>query len=542
MNQSLDLNEKLFWRLLLASVVVYVFYMTLDVMQVDAAQYASMSLQMLQSGEYLEVKGRGADYLDKPPLVFWLSSLSFEIFGVGNFQFKLPSVLALFLGLFSSFKIARMFYSRQVAFFTAIALATSEAFFFTTNDVRTDNLLIGFSTFSIWQILRYIQKPSFASAILAGIGVGFGMLAKGPLGLVFPMLAVGPHLLYRRELKTILNVKWLIALPVVGLVLLPMCIGLYNQFGTRGLYFFFWEQSFGRITGENVWKNDTDPFFMLHSFAWAILPWTFIFVLSFFRQANIVFKSRFKSNVELPELIGLSGYLLSTIALSQSEYKLPHYIFVAIPSGALMVGGYLEKLFEKQTKWIFNTVHVMNILSFSFAIFLSSLWVEETFGIFLVGLIVLVFGFVYFKLRREKVVWLLALTGIGVNILLCNWFFKPILTYQTTSTVAREIKEMGEEERFVSYKAWGFALDFYTETIVPYPTMPNQLIAEVEKRDTFFLYTPEVELSKFDSLFEFEKINEYDNFIVSRLKPKFLNPSTRDSATQKRILVKAYKK
>ena len=542
MLNGLSNTEKIFWSLFGASLIVYCFFMVLDVMQVDAAQYASMSLQMMQSGDYLEVQGRGRDYLDKPPLLFWLSSYSLDFFGIGNFQFKLPSVLASLLSVFSIFKIAKMFYSKKVAYFAAIVLTTSEAIFFTTNDVRTDNLLFGFATFSIWQILRYLEKPTFSAGIFAGIGIGFAMLAKGPLGFIFPMLAIGPHILYKRELGKILNLKWLVAVPVLALMLTPMCIGLYNQYGSHGLYFYFWEQSFGRITGENVWKNDQDPFFMIHTFFWAILPWTFLFIISFFHQVKTLFKSRFKPSKELPEIVGLSGYFLSTLALSQSEYKLPHYIFVAIPAGGLMVANYLNILLENPMKWVISISHVFNILLLAFAVFVGSLFVESMLSVALISIIALTYLVLYFLWRKKKIVWLIAVTGIAANLILSNWFFKPVLKYQTTPDVARKIKEMGEVDRFVSYNAWGFALDFYAEKPIPYPVSFDQLVIAVKDLDTMFIYTKEPRLKDLEPFLEVEVLEEYDHFGVNRLKPKFLNPATRLESTHKRLLVKAIRK
>ena len=51
----------------------------IDIMEIDAAQYASISQEMLQTGDYLQVHHRHADYLDKPPLLFWLTSFSFKL-------------------------------------------------------------------------------------------------------------------------------------------------------------------------------------------------------------------------------------------------------------------------------------------------------------------------------------------------------------------------------------------------------------------------------------------------------------------------------
>jgi 4-amino-4-deoxy-L-arabinose transferase-like glycosyltransferase len=86
--------------LVAAIVVVYIISGFVDVMEVDAAQYASIAREMLERGEYLQVTNRYVDYLDKPPLLFWLSALSFKVFGISNVAFKLPSLLFAIVGIF----------------------------------------------------------------------------------------------------------------------------------------------------------------------------------------------------------------------------------------------------------------------------------------------------------------------------------------------------------------------------------------------------------------------------------------------------------
>ena len=65
--------------------IVYLTGFGIDVMDIDAAQYASMSREMLTSGHYLQLYDMGKDYLDKPPFLFWVSSLSMRFFGATNF-------------------------------------------------------------------------------------------------------------------------------------------------------------------------------------------------------------------------------------------------------------------------------------------------------------------------------------------------------------------------------------------------------------------------------------------------------------------------
>ena len=71
--------------LLFLLILVFIDYiigmLMIDLMEVDTMQYGSIAWEMLDSGNFLQVQHRQLDYLDKPPLLFWLSSLSFSIFG-----------------------------------------------------------------------------------------------------------------------------------------------------------------------------------------------------------------------------------------------------------------------------------------------------------------------------------------------------------------------------------------------------------------------------------------------------------------------------
>lgn len=136
---------------------VYITGMFVDLMEADAAQYASMSLEMMRTGSYLEIYHRGADYIDKPPLIFWTTALSFKIFGVSNFTYKLPSVLFTLLGLFSTFQFARMFYGKLSAYAATLVLASCHAWFQINQDVRTDTILAACTIFAIWQLAQFEQ-------------------------------------------------------------------------------------------------------------------------------------------------------------------------------------------------------------------------------------------------------------------------------------------------------------------------------------------------------------------------------------------------
>jgi 4-amino-4-deoxy-L-arabinose transferase-like glycosyltransferase len=168
------------WYLCLGWALVYLRGLWLDVMDVDASQYASISMEMLQNGHWLEVQHRGADYLDKPPLLFWLSAGAFRVLGYSNWAYKLPSFLFALAGIAATYRFARLFYPENTARWAAMMLGSSIGLLLLCNDVRTDTLLLGTSACAVWQLAAYQQSRRWAPLWAAFFFIGLAMLAKGP--------------------------------------------------------------------------------------------------------------------------------------------------------------------------------------------------------------------------------------------------------------------------------------------------------------------------------------------------------------------------
>ena len=63
----------------------------------------------------------------------------------------LPFLFAL-LSVYSTFRFASLYYSRRTAWLSALVLASCQAMFLITHDVRTDTMLMGWVIFGIWQM------------------------------------------------------------------------------------------------------------------------------------------------------------------------------------------------------------------------------------------------------------------------------------------------------------------------------------------------------------------------------------------------------
>lgn len=491
------------WLLLLPVVVIYLIGMFIDVMEIDAAQYATMSLEMTETGNYLQLSYRGEDYIDKPPLLFWASALSFNLFGVSNFTYKLPAVLFTLLGLFSTYRLGRMYYGRWTGYFSALILASCHAWFQFNQDVRTDALLAGCTIFAVWQLAEYAATKKILSLLFAGLGVAGAMLAKGPIGIMVPALALGTDLLLKRDWRTLFRWQWLLLVPIVLLFISPMLYGLYQQYDatggkqtyngfiTSGIRFYFWTQSFGRLTGESSWSNDTSPFYFIHTFLWAFLPWSLLFFIALGKRLKkIIFNGLLIKRRQ--EALTVGGIIFPWIAFSLSNYKLPHYIFVIFPLVAIMTGAFIRKLvkkYERDFKLIKITQQVISVLLLALGVVLFVLFPVRDGAVIVisfVGAFMTIYYIVYKGTRFKQILFPSFFAIVTLNFIFNAHLYPALLRYESGNVAGQIAAASKYSLAGLNYAPYG--MDFYHGRAVPQYTSTRQIRNEQHGK-TIWVYT-----------------------------------------------------
>ena len=519
---------------LLVSALFFISFIGLfiPVMEVDASQYASMSLEMLNSKSWLNITDLGQDYLDKPPLLFWLSSLSIYIFGNSSWAFKLPSFIMAWASVYSLYRLVKIYYHVGVAQLAALMYAGSLAFILFTNDIRTDTLLISFVILAVWQLAAYLETGQLKNLCIGSLAIGFAMLAKGPIGIVVPILALAPHLLLKGKFKLILQRKNLLAPLLMLLVLSPMLWGLYEQWGSHGIRFFFWEQSFGRITGENVWSNDASYFYFIHNIAWAFLPFT-LFMLAGLLDFGINFKKQ-------KEYISFFGFLLPFIALSFSHYKLPHYIYIVVPFAAILSAQYLYQWWSKKAKFYSLVAALQTLIILALFLtgivliyfFEAKLWYVIYLPI--MGLI-LYLGFALNDLK-SFLFYASFVAFLSATFVLNGLAYPKLLQYQSSSEVAFHIrKENKAHLKVYQLNIWWRAFHYYSGGNVP------EFSAQSAEDDDVLVFTDPAGYASLKENYSVVILKEFPQFSVTRLSLKFLNPKTRPQTLSSNFLLKIQK-
>jgi 4-amino-4-deoxy-L-arabinose transferase-like glycosyltransferase len=526
-----------------AILIVYALGLPTDVMEVDAAQYANISSGMFESREYFQLFCRGDDYLDKPPFLFWICQPFYFVFGVHDWSYKLGSLLFICLGLYSTYRLGKLLYNTETGLVAASILGTTQAWFLITQDVKTDGILASTIIFSVWQWKCFIEQRKWKDLLGFSIGIALSMLTKGPIGFVVPVMVIGSDLLVNRQLKLIFSWKYLVALLIISILLAPMLYGLYVQFDLHpgktvsggqvvnsGLRYYFWTQSFGRITGESVWKGNSSPLYFLPELAWSFLPW-----ILFTIQATFMgFKKGFKQNI-----IPLAGFILPFIALSFSNYKLSHYIFICYPFLAILVAHYLVnlkwKFLSKLLVYLFQVIGLVGIFLVGYCFNIPVIYS------LIISVAVLAVAIPLY-IKKVPLFFGVLITAIGLNLFLTGFAYPALLEYQSSSKAGQEylVQQSDKKIPLVEIGVSSFSMEFYAQTKVQYYHTFYDLLITM-KTGEYWIYLDEPGYKELQSLpldVRFHK--EFKYYPVSRLSGKFIWPETRDKLVSKTHLVKVY--
>ena len=157
----------------------------------DEGRYAGVAWDMLRSGSHAVPLLDGMPYFHKPPLYYWMTELSFTLFGVHPWAARVPSLLASWAAIAGLYAFVRRYRDAASASMTALLLATLPFFYGGSQFANLDMLVAGLITLCVLAAADTVLRAergqayrwmSLAAAALAGLAV----LAKGLIGLVLP--------------------------------------------------------------------------------------------------------------------------------------------------------------------------------------------------------------------------------------------------------------------------------------------------------------------------------------------------------------------
>ncbi len=391
----LDWKRGILLILFLMICAAYITGLFVDVTR-DGSKYASVAREIYENGNFLNPTIHGDPYYQKPPFLFWISAMSFKLFGISNFAFKLPVLLLSFFGLFLVYKLGETLYNRSIGKIAVVLLGTSQIYFLYNMDIHTDTVLQVLVTFSLYFLYRHLSTNRFIFLLAGFFGIGLAMLTKGPVGAVVPAFAVFGYLASGREWRRIADPRWYAGILLSLVILLPYLVSLYRQFGKEGIEFFFWTNNIGRLKGDYT-TADRDYLFYLFNLLLLFAPWMLLAFVSFFYGFKALARGKFKPR----DGFVFSGIWIFFLIISLSKGKLPNYMFIAIPLISILTA-----------KYVFIALHAKKKKLLNFFLPLQSVVA------FLTGLLLLTLVTWFFPLKHPWQ-WIFLAGSIGVALYPC---------------------------------------------------------------------------------------------------------------------------
>ncbi|MBA2435389.1 MAG: glycosyltransferase family 39 protein [Verrucomicrobiota bacterium] len=144
------------------------------------------AVTMLETGNYIVPQVGSDPYLRKPPLVNWLVAGSFKLFGVHNeWTARLPSVLCVLAVALAFVSIAHRSLGPNGAIAAALIWLTNFGLLEKGRLIEIEALYVSLTALAFICWLSWWKDRPWRAWITAGIFLGLGLLAKGPLHLLF---------------------------------------------------------------------------------------------------------------------------------------------------------------------------------------------------------------------------------------------------------------------------------------------------------------------------------------------------------------------
>jgi len=532
------------WLYLFTGVAVFVNFSGLFVPIIgpDGTLYASIAKTMVVHHDYINLFAFGTDWLDKPHFPFWVTALSFKLFGFKTWAYKLPGILFLLMGAYYTYLFAKSLYNKQIALWAVLILLTAQHILLSNNDVRAEPYLTGLIIASVYHFYRSYTPNSFFHLLMGCIFAACAVMTKGMFALIPIGGAIAGHFIITGQWKQLLNWRWLIAAILIVIFILPEIYCLRRQFdlhpeklvfdkqNVSGVKWFLWDSQFGRFFNTGPIKGSGDPTFFIHTTLWAFLPWSLLLFAAIYQLIKKGIK-----NVQGNEWYCLCGSMLTFLLFSASKFQLPHYLNIVFPFFAIITAQYLYYIqSEKSIRAIRIAQIIIIVLMLTTISALQYFFQPGYFSAFTGVVLAILFIALLFLPQAiadstiPGIIFRTLLATFIVNLYLTTVFFAALMHYQAGSEIGMWLNQNNSQKLPIVQtgddNVW--ALEFYSNAPIIYMNpdgtgpLPN---------GPFLLYTPIPIANNLAAKgWHIQTVKTFPRYWVSRLKPAFLNKATRE--------------
>ena len=329
----------------------------------DEAYFAQATKQMIETGDYVDIRYQDNVRYRKPVGIYWLQAAvvnTASALGLANARttiwlYRMPSLFGAIGAVLLTYWCALAFVSRRGALLAALMMASCAMLGAEARLAKTDAMLL-FTIVAAMSALARVYlasratgeaQPSLSLLAIFWTALAGGILIKGPLILMVVGLAAATLTILDR------SARWLLALrPIPGLVwllllVLPWFIAIYARVGSQFLVASVGEDMLAKVASPQESHGAPPGFYVL------------LFFVTFFPAsilAGLAAPAVWAARRQAAARFLLAWLVPSWIVFEAVITKLPHYVLPLYPAIAILTAGAIESRVLSQRPWLVRGV------------------------------------------------------------------------------------------------------------------------------------------------------------------------------------------
>jgi 4-amino-4-deoxy-L-arabinose transferase-like glycosyltransferase len=325
----------------------------------DEAYFAQATKQMIETGDYIDIRYQDDVRYRKPVGIYWLqavvvntaSALGLANAGTTIWLYRMPSLFGAIGAVLLTYWCALAFVSRRGALLAALMMASCAMLGAEARLAKTDAVLLFTIVAAMSALARvYLSsraigeaQPSLSLLAIFWTALAGGILIKGPLILMVVGLAAATLIILDR------SARWLLALrPVPGLawlflLVLPWFIAIYSRVGSQFLVASVGEDMLAKVASPQESHGAPPGFYVV------------LFFVTFFPAsilAGLAAPAIWAVRRQAAARFLLAWLVPSWILFEAVITKLPHYVLPLYPAIAILTAGAVESRVLSQRPWL----------------------------------------------------------------------------------------------------------------------------------------------------------------------------------------------
>ena len=328
----------------------------------DEAYFAQATKQMIETGDYVDIRYQDDVRYRKPVGIYWLQAavvntadaLGFPKARTTIWLYRLPSLIGAIGAVLATYWCALAFVSRRGAVLAALMMMSSAIVGVEARLAKTDAVLL-FTVVTAMAVMARVYlaprrgdpQPGLGQLAVFWTALALGILIKGPLILMVVGLAAVTLVIIDRSARWLLALRPLPGLLWLLLLVLPWFIAIYARVGSQFLIGSVGEDMLAKVASPQETHGAPPGLYLI------------LFFVTFFPAsilAGLAAPAVWAVRREAAARFLLAWLVPSWIVFEAIITKLPHYVLPLYPAIAILTAGAVESRVLSHRPWLVRGV------------------------------------------------------------------------------------------------------------------------------------------------------------------------------------------